>query len=152
TLSLAPDRYLVPRDGGAFSIDPQAKLQFISTVLTRLQSMPQIRSAAAAFTAPLTGEPNRGVRIAGAAEPGPGLEPEADFQLVSPAFFETLGIPLLRGRGFTDDDRAGTTHVAVINRAFAERFFPGQEPIGRRLMFGERASHEIVGIVADARY
>jgi putative ABC transport system permease protein len=152
TLSLAPERYLRPREQGSFEIDPEAKTRFISTVLTRLNELPRVRAAAASFTAPLSGAPNRGVRIDGMPEPGPGLEPAGDFQLVSPDFFRTLGIPLLQGRVFSDADRADVTPVLIVNRAFADRYFPGQDPIGRTVRFGRSAAHQIVGVVGDARY
>ncbi len=152
TLNLAPERYLKPRDGSAFRIDPAAKLQFISTVLTQLRDLPQVRSAAVAFSAPLSGAVNRGVRFDGMAPPDPGRGPSADFQLVSPDYFRTLGITLQRGRAFTDADRADAPPVAIVNQRLAERYFPGQDPIGRRVMFGEKGDHQIVGIVADARY
>ncbi len=153
TLSLAPDRYLRPREQGSFEIDTEAKIRFISSVLTRLNELPHVRAAAASFTAPLSGAPNRGVRIDGVPESGrPGQEPAADFQLVSPDFFRALGIPLLQGRVFSDADRADVTPVVIINRAFADRYFPSQDPMGRTIRFGRSAAHQIVGVVGDARY
>ena len=69
---------------------------------------------------------------------------------VSPHYFDTLGIRLLRGRQFSDTDVRGTANVALVNETLAQRFFPGQNPIGQRVEVDGHAS-EIVGIVADTR-
>jgi predicted permease len=88
-----------------------------------------------------------------------GLEPAADESLlvranaVGTEYFETLGIPLRRGRGFAPEDREGSRPVAVINETMARRFWPGQEAVGRRFgFFGQDKDYEVVGIAADARY
>jgi putative ABC transport system permease protein len=72
------------------------------------------------------------------------------FNEVGAGFFETVGIPLLAGRGFLPTDRIGTPPVAIVNRAFVRKYFRGGEAIGRRFRDGRR-SYEIVGVVADAR-
>ena len=151
-LSLAPEKYLRPITEGEFAIDPALKLQFVRAVLERVQAAPGIRAAAAAFTSPLTGAPNRGISIGGRPPKPAGEEDASDFQLITPDFFKAVGVTLVRGRSFNDGDRNNTTPVAVINQAFADRFFPGEEPIGRVVQFGGRAAHEIVGVVADMRY
>ncbi len=75
--------------------------------------------------------------------------------VVAGDYFETLGIPLLAGRRFTTNDRAGAPNVAIVSQAFADRFFQGESPIGRLFGFGARENSrdfEIVGVVADAKY
>ena len=84
-------------------------------------------------------------------------EPAAPLLFVDTGYFNTLGIPLLRGRLFADDDKADAPPVVVINAALAERYFPGQDPIGKRMKTGgtERPENqwmEIVGVVANVRY
>jgi predicted permease len=74
---------------------------------------------------------------------------------VSPHFFETVGQPIIRGRGFTDQDTATSRMVAVVNQAFVKRFFPNEDPIGRHFgVFDQKyaGNFEVVGIVADAKY
>ena len=74
---------------------------------------------------------------------------------VSPHFFETVGQPVVRGRGFTEQDTATSRMVAVVNQAFVKKFFPSEDPIGRHFgAFDQKyaADYEIVGIVADAKY
>lgn len=152
-LSLAPDRYLRPLDARDESrVDTRPKRELVRRVLDELRAAPRVRAAAAAFTTPLAGAPNRGVRIAGAAEPLPGQEPQADFQVVTADFFRTSGIALVAGRVFVDGDRDGAVPVAVVNETFARRYLGGRSPMGAELLFGPDRRHQIVGVVADTRY
>jgi putative ABC transport system permease protein len=152
-LTLARDRYLQPAGSDDdFRIDPRTKQQFVDAVLARLRSAPGVRAAAAAFTAPLSGAPNRGIRIEGTPEPARGEEPAADFQVVTADFFRTLGIALREGRGFTDADDARAQPVAIVNETFASRYLGGGSPIGRAVSFGSDRRHVVVGVVADTRY
>jgi putative ABC transport system permease protein len=80
---------------------------------------------------------------------------DTDMNSVAPRFFETLGIPVLAGRDFRPQDRSGSSPVAIINQAMARRFFPGQNPLGRK--FGwrggkDRKEFEIVGVVGNTKY
>jgi predicted permease len=151
-LNLAPEKYLRPIKEGAFEIDPTLKINFVQSVLERLQAAPGVRSAAASFTSPLSGAPNRGISIEGRPATDAGLEDTADFQLVTPDFFRAVGVTLIRGRALTGSDRADGPRVLVVNQAFANHYFPGQDAIGQRVRFGGTSVHEIVGIVADMRY
>ncbi|MGH7554862.1 MAG: FtsX-like permease family protein, partial [Longimicrobiales bacterium] len=79
------------------------------------------------------------------------------YHLVSGAYFETLGVPVVRGRVFDERDRAGSPRVAIINATAAHRFFPGADPIGKRIWLGagygpEEDMAEVVGVVADVKY
>lgn len=152
-LTLSRDRYLRPAGpADDFTIDAGPKRQFVEAVLTSLRRAPGVRAAAAAFTAPLSGAPNRGIRIEGAPEPGRGQEPDADFQVVTSDFFRTLGISLREGRVFSDADDARAQPVAIVNETFARRYFAGESPLGRAVRFGGDRRHVIVGVVADTRY
>jgi putative ABC transport system permease protein len=151
-LSLAPDRYLRPVVEGEFRIDPQMKLNFVDAVVERVRSVPGVRAASAAFTSPLSGAPNRGITIEGAPLKPAGSQDSADFQLVTPDFFRAIGVPVVRGRALLVTDRRDTAPVMVVNQSFANRYFPGQDPIGRRVGFGPTAKHEVVGVVGDMRY
>ncbi len=150
-LNLAPDPYLRPApDGDEFSLDPEPRQRLIEAVLNRLQAAPGVRAAAASFTPPLGGAPNRGVHVAGTPDPPPGHASAADFQAVTPDYFRALGIPLLEGRAFSAVDDARGQRVAVVNRAFAERYLQGHSAIGQVLEFGAHR-HVVVGVVADSR-
>jgi putative ABC transport system permease protein len=149
-LNLVPDYLQVIGDTGL--IDPSRKIRFINTVLDSVRGAQGVKAAAASFTVPLTGAPNRGIRIEGDAPFPPDNQPNADFQVISPDYFRTLGITLVAGRGFGAADRANTPAVVIINQALVDKYFSGRDPIGRVLLFGGSKRHEIVGVVADARY
>ena len=82
----------------------------------------------------------------------PDQQPNADFQLITPDYFRALGITLVAGRTFNASDRADTPPVLVVNRALVDKYFGGRDPIGHVILFGGSKRHEIVGVVADARY
>jgi putative ABC transport system permease protein len=148
-ISLTPE-YVATNEAGR--IDPSRKIRFIQAVIDRMREAPGVGAAAASFTAPLTGAPNRGIRIEGDPPAAPGQEPNADFQIVTPDFFRAMGITLAAGRTFDATDRAEGPRVAIINRALADKYFAGRDPIGRVLVFGGTRRHQITGVVADARY
>jgi predicted permease len=122
----------------------------------RLRQIPGVRMVAPALYAPMTGDSwNDGIRIAGRPEPGAKEDTGAGWARVMPGFFETLGTKMALGRPITEDDTATTRKVAVINEAFAKRFFKNQNPIGEH--FGPdkikyASNFEIVGVVKDMRY
>ena len=130
---------------------PTRAAAFVDAVLEAMTTQPGVRGVAAAFTAPLSGAPNRGIRIEGTAEPPAGQEPDADFQVVTPGFFDTLGIRQLAGRRLTAADDRRAPPVVVVNEAFVARHFAGTPAVGRVIEFGGTA-HEIVGVVGDTRY
>jgi putative ABC transport system permease protein len=122
----------------------------------RLLQIPGVRSVAPALYAPMTGDSwNDGVRIEGRPEPPAKENTSAGWARVMPRFFETIGAKIVLGRPITEDDTEATRKVAVINEAFAKRFFKGQNPIGQH--FGPdklkySSKYEIVGVVRDMRY
>ena len=121
-------------------------------MLDRVRGGQGVRAVAASSTAPLTGAPNRGMRIEGDPVLPPDQQPNADFQLITPDYFRALGITLVAGRAFDASDRADTPPVLVVNQALVDRYFAGRDPIGHVILFGGNKRHEIVGVVADARY
>ena len=97
----------------------------------RLTQIPGVRMVAPALYAPMTGDSwNDGIRVAGRPEPGAKEDTSASWARVMPGFFETLGAKMALGRPLTEDDTATTRKVAVINEAFAKRFFKDKNPIG----------------------
>ena len=129
---------------------------YAERLLERVRSLPGVRQAAVATSLPL-GEIRFEIetRIAGQ-EPVPGAPIfHADWRPVSPGYFATLGVPLLRGREFATTDRAGGTEVAVVDQSFAERFWPGQDPLGQRIKLARPSNKggwlTIVGVVGNVR-
>jgi predicted permease len=122
----------------------------------RLRQIPGVRMVAPALYAPMTGDSwNNGIRVAGRPEPGAKEDTGAGFVRVMPGFFETIGAKIALGRPITEDDTATTRKVAVINEAFAKRFFKGQNPIGEHFGMDKiryATTFEIVGVTKDMRY
>jgi predicted permease len=122
----------------------------------RLLQTPGVRMVAPALYAPMTGDSwNDGIRVEGRPEPGAREDTGAGWARVMPGFFETIGAKIVLGRSIEEQDTAATRRVAVINEAFARRFFKGQNPIGQH--FGPdkikySATYEIVGVSRDMRY
>ena len=119
-------------------------------------ALPGVQSVGLALYSTLEGNNwGEAVFVDGRPTPGPNAHIGSSWDRVSPRFFETVGQPVIRGRGFTDSDTATSQKVAVVNQAFVRKFFPKEDPIGRHFgIFDQRysASFEIVGIVADAKY
>ena len=112
--------------------DLQARDRFATAVVDRVKADPNIQSAAFVNAAPASGfNPERFLEI----EEQPlqrALRPSASFRAISPEYFEAMRIPILRGRRFSDADRAGSLPVAVISQSMAERFWPDSDAVGRR--------------------
>ena len=128
------------------------------TVLDRARAIPGVTSAAASLLIPLTDRSwEQRIQPYGATE---GIESGASvlFNIVSEDFFTTLGVPILKGRTFTEGDRNDTAPVAVIDETMAERFWPGQDPIGQRITIGEQDADSanvyrtVVGVAKNVRH
>jgi predicted permease len=127
--------------------------QFYRRLFSKLRVLPGVEGVATIDQTPLI--PNLGVTrflVDGAAPVRSGDYPVANYRLVSPYYFRTMGIPLLRGRVLTQDDLDHAL-VVLINRTLADEFFAGQNPIGRKLLFGvatgKPSAIPIVGVVGD---
>ena len=139
---------------GAKYRDADTRIRFHDQVLERLISTPGIRNVAMAMQAPMRPAPvTRGVWIEGRPTPPPGEFNLTVFITVSERYFDTTGIQLLRGRGLTRDDNLRSPDVVIINEAFARQYYPGQDPIGKRIGYGfpnnEHYWRTIVGLAAD---
>ncbi|HET7218489.1 MAG TPA: ABC transporter permease, partial [Vicinamibacterales bacterium] len=133
---------------------PQSRAQFLTTLAERLRDIPGVRSAGGAGTFPMNdgGGFLAGVRIQGQPEVEAARLPRAEVQAVTPGYFQTVGIPLLRGRLIDDRDIADRENVAVISDTMARQFFPGADPIGARISTDNgRRWITVVGIVGDVR-
>lgn len=132
--------------------DQQQQLLFYERALTKLNALPGIASASAVFRVPLVGLATAIFTAEGKPVPV-GNEPNADYRTVSVNYFRAMGIPLRKGREFTERDKADAPDAVIINEELASRFFPNEEPIGKRLQIGTEKTRfrEIVGVVANAR-
>ena len=117
---------------------------------SRVNTLPQVRAASLAKTSLLGEDVMGGDVFVDGYTPHPGEDMSIDINLVGPRYLETEGMRLLAGRNFTPQDAQGFTAVSIINEAMARRFFPNQNPLGKKFGFG--SANEIVGVVKDARY
>lgn len=117
------------------------------TLLERIRAIPSVRSASTTYSPPLFGNQFwTGVRPEGA-EPDDGSGFLAGTVVVSPGYFETSGIALLRGRDFGPQDRLGEPPVVIVNRQMADRMWPGEDPVGKRFEFDRRVQGSVDSFV-----
>ncbi|HEY7113898.1 MAG TPA: ABC transporter permease [Thermoanaerobaculia bacterium] len=125
-------------------------LRFYDDVLPRLLALPGVSGAAVASNHPLRSGWTSQIEVEGLVQPR-GARDETAIRPVSPDYFRTAGTPVLRGRPIDARDRQGAAPVVVINEAFARRYFPDRDPLGRSVTFWGRP-REIVGIAGDERF
>jgi predicted permease len=128
---------------------------FYQEVMRRIEALPGVEAAGIVSNLPFGGNMDMsGFHIEEKPLPNPADAPSAERYGVSPEYTRTMGIPLLRGRGFTEDDRANTPLVALINRSAAQRLWPNEDPIGKRIRLGgiDSSLRSIIGIVGDVNH
>jgi predicted permease len=150
------NRYVVHLDPAGAGYTPEKLPALYQALEQRFGALPNVQSVGLALYSALEGNNwGEGIRVEGRPEPGPTENNNSSWDRVSPRFFETVGQPVIRGRGFNDSDTATSQMVAVVNQAFVKKFFPKEDPIGRHFgIFDHKyaGAFEIVGIVADAKY
>ena len=150
------DRYIAWINPQLSNYPPERMEPMFRQIDDRLREIPGVRMVAPALYAPMTGDSwNDGIRVQGRPEPGAKEDTGAGWARVMPNFFETIGSKMVLGRSITDDDTATTRKVAVINEAFAKRFFKNQNPVGQHFGIDKiqySATYEIVGVARDMRY
>lgn len=150
------NRYVVHLDPAGAGYTPETLPAFYRTLEDQFRSLPGVKSVGLALYSTLEGNNwGEGVYFDGRPAPGPNDHNNSSWDRVSTHFFETVGEPIVRGRGFTDQDTATSQGVAVVNQAFVKKFFPKEDPIGRHFGIMDQryaSAFEIVGIVADAKY
>jgi putative ABC transport system permease protein len=125
---------------------------FLEQVLDRLRQMPGVKSAGAVTTLPLTGASVLEVfRIPG--RPPTNLPSSGMLDSISPGLFQAMGIPLLKGRDFEAEDRAGGQPVVIINETLGKLYWPGESPVGQtmNIPYVNTVPHQVVGVVADVK-
>jgi len=146
-ITLPPSRYGSPAD----------LVSFADRLEERMAGLPGVVSVGATGTVPLTGfDGDVSFFVEGRPIPGPGEGDAAWIRPVTPGYFETMGIDVVRGRAFDATDREGDSEVLIINETLADRLFAGEDPIGQRVTFGDPRDpeafwREIVGVARDVR-
>ena len=143
SLTLPESRY--PED--------RQRASFFQEALARLQSVSGVQSAGATTSLPLTLSVNGSdFRIEGQPEPEAGKELIINISSVSPGYFQTLGVPLMKGRDFSDRDNKDAPETAIINNDLARTYFPNEDPIGKRIKFTDTETWiSIVGVTGDVK-
>ena len=129
------------------------RTQFVNSVLERLHGLPGVQAVAASGTLPFDPVPETDIELEGHAYE-PGNEPSAEILTVSPEYFGTMGIRLLAGRSFTPQDVPGHPTALVINQIMAQRFWPGESALGKRVVmkdWGPPLPGQVVGVVSDVK-
>src|ERR1019366_5366093 len=121
--------------------------QFVTAALDELRHTPGVDRVAAVNGLPL----DRGLNIGGNASDRRDLRQTIEFRIVTPGYFETMGMHLLAGRDIAGSDRAGSDRVIVIGATAAKKWWPGRSPIGETIHVGNEEHWRIVGVVADAQ-
>ncbi len=149
-----PDRLLtmqieLPTDTG-YKTDAQ-QIEFFRNVLREIKAVPGVVSTAYAATLPMDSQiTRRAFRIEGRSGAAATENVSADLNVVTPGYFDTMGIPLKKGRTFTEFDDSTKRNVVVVDETFARRFFPNEDAIGKRFSFSR--TWEIVGVVGGVRH
>jgi putative ABC transport system permease protein len=136
--------------------DPQ-RAAFYSELVQRVKALPGVQSAAVVNYVPLGGSnASDAFLIEGVPEPPPGQENEGRYRVCTPDYFQTMGISILKGRGFNDQDIQGSKPVIIVNETLARRYWPNGDAIGKRIRFygplDKAPWMEIVGIVQDVKH
>ena len=132
-----------------------ARVNFYRQAIERIGALPGVQQAGATNVLPLSrSNTDSAFSVVGQPPPEKGRAPQANFRTISPHYLEAMGIPLQRGRHITDNDHADAGRVIIINEFLANKFFPNEDPLGKRLNFGgeeEKDNYEIIGVVGNIR-
>jgi putative ABC transport system permease protein len=144
-------RFFLPR--AAYPVD--RAIRHYQQMIERVSGLPDVDAAAVVSHFPFSGlSAGAAFRIPGRppAAAGDGVNLNAEFRSASPGYFRAMGIPLLMGRDFSEADAADAPLVAIVNRAMADRFFPGQNPLDQSVQILGPKPRRIVGIVQNVRH
>jgi predicted permease len=128
--------------------------QSVANLLERIRALPDVQSASVAATVPMSGRNmGKAIEVEGPVASRGQQARGAGCNFISPGYFRTMHISLLRGREINETDTQSSPHVAVVNQAMAERFWPGKDPVGKQFRLKEDPSHpvEVVGVVRNSR-
>jgi predicted permease len=134
--------------------EPQQEIQFLDQVLQHVRALPGVESAGVADDVPLdNGGSHQPIQIEGQPVVPMAEQPEVDVRVISPGYMRSMRTPILRGRDVDDQDIAGRPAVVLISQSMAKQFWPGEDPIGKRLTltFSPEQVREVVGIVGDVK-
>ncbi|HKY44831.1 MAG TPA: ABC transporter permease [Pyrinomonadaceae bacterium] len=158
-----PNNVLTARislSGPPYDDDTQSRRRYVSQTLERLSALPGVESAALVAPMPFSGADIGGdFKFEGYPIPEVGKEPAANVRNVTPQYFQTIRLPLLKGRFFSEQDQRGDIGAAMVNEKFVKLYFGNEDPIGKRIKDlgvnqneGDPKQYEIVGVVGDVHH
>ncbi len=141
---------------GSNEAEPARREVFYRQLVEQVRALPGVQSASGINHLPLAGDLwEWNFVVEGRSKPRPGEFPSAAYRIAMPGYFETMGIPLLRGRTINDSDHASAPGVVVINESAAQEYWPGEDPVGKRITFEANNDQPIwltvIGIAANAK-
>jgi predicted permease len=139
---------------GSSEAEPNSRAIFYQQLLERVRALPGVESAGGINHLPLAGDMwGWPFMIEGRPKPRPGESPNAVYRIATPGYFQTMKLPLLRGRGISTSDNAGAPGVVIINEEAARTYWPGQDPLGQRISFdsGEAGSPTWLTVIAISK-
>jgi predicted permease len=144
------DRLLIFNIGASARADADSQLRFYQEVLEKIATVPGVERVAAISRLPFSG----GNSSRSFNRPGSTKQEQADIRIATPEYFQTMAIPLVRGRNFNEHDTKDSARVAIINEQTAQNVFPGQDPIGQYIEnFGPKNEKlQVVGVVGNVRH
>ena len=157
-LSFEPSRLLIGELTLRYDAydDPTKQRAMLERLVSRLQPIPGVRAVSPVVAVPFSGAGGWDGKPAaeGQSAEEAAANPMLNMEVVAPAYFETFGIPVIRGRRFTDQDREGGPAVVMVSQSAARHYWPGEDPVGKRLTMGPDLewTGTVVGVVPDTRY
>ena len=142
---------------GSHHLDPRRQAEFFRELLARIESLPGVQSATISRGIPMRGWAGWNFVTAENPHPAAGETPDANYLVVAPHYFRTMQIPVLGGRAFNDSDIPSAEPVAMVSDSLARKYWPGQDPIGKRLKISSDANdntqpwRSIVGVAGNVR-
>src|SRR5918993_220520 len=139
--------------------EDEQQVAFFDQLMPKLKALPGVESAAAVISLPLSGTSFvLTFEVAGRPSLPPSQQPAMQVRIATADYFQTIGIPLRKGRFFTEQDRMNTPQVALITEAAAKQYFPGEDPIGKKITLGwgrgpgkPNAGGEVIGVIGDIK-
>jgi putative ABC transport system permease protein len=133
--------------------EDEQRTRFFEEVLTQVRALPDVKTAAVASQLPFLGEDSAGsFQIVGGPQLPVGETLDTNRRTVSAGYIQTLGLQLMRGRGFDQRDTAQAPRVVIVNEAMARKFWPNDDPLGRYLTFNSSTQYEIIAVVSNAKH
>ncbi len=131
--------------------DTEQQVTFFRQLMERVEALRGVQSAAYTSALPLAGDRYLTGIVLEGRDPDPSNPDAAEYSTTSPGFFATMGIDVVAGREFTQLDNAASARVMLVNETFVRRYWPGEDPIGKRVSTGRREPvwHDVVGVVED---